>query len=207
MPITTIVFDLGGVVLGSPLEAIRRYEEDVESPVGSLGRHINASGRDGAWSRLECGELALDAFCAAFDAECNAAGLPFTGRELMRRIGRATKNPRPEMIEAIARLRNVGLRVAALTNNWRGKGDGTRALAPHFDAFFESAALGMRKPDPRIYQHVCRELGIEPIEAVFLDDIGANLKTARQLGMTTIKVSEPRRALEDLGALLDLELA
>ena len=205
MPLTTVIFDLGGVVLGSPLRAIRQYEQDQELPVGAVGRHINASGSAGAWSRLECGELDLRAFCEAFDEECRAASLPITGRELMRRIGRVTK-PRPEMLEAIARLRQAELRVAALTNNWHGEGDGTRVLAPHFDAFFESAVLGLRKPDPRIYHHVCQELGIEAEQAVFLDDIGSNLKTARKLGMTTIKVDEPRDALSELSALLGIDL-
>jgi epoxide hydrolase-like predicted phosphatase len=70
----------------------------------------------------------------------------------------------------------------------------------------ESAAVGMRKPDPRMYALICRELGVAPSETVFLDDIGANLKTARALGMTTIKVEDPERALRELGALLALEL-
>ena len=60
--------------------------------------------------------------------------------------------------------------------------------------------VGLRKPDPRIYQLVCRELGVAPAEAVFLDDIGGNLKTARALGMTTIKVDEPDAALAELEA-------
>ncbi|NNL86240.1 MAG: HAD-IA family hydrolase, partial [Myxococcales bacterium] len=66
--------------------------------------------------------------------------------------------------------------------------------------------LGLRKPDPRIYRHVCQELCIEAKQAVFLDDIGSNLKTARELGMTTIKVDEPRDALDELSALLGIDL-
>ena len=58
------------------------------------------------------------------------------------------------------------------------------------------------KPDPRIYTHACTELGIEPREAVFLDDIGRNLKTARQLGMATIKVVDPNQALLELEQVL-----
>jgi beta-phosphoglucomutase-like phosphatase (HAD superfamily) len=101
-------------------------------------------------------------------------------------------------------LRARGLRVAALTNNWPAeeRDDGTRALRHHFDAFFESSALGMQKPDPRIYQHACAALAIAPEEAVFLDDIGRNLKAARALGMTTIKVDTPEQALAELARLL-----
>ena len=66
--------------------------------------------------------------------------------------------------------------------------------------------VGLRKPDPRIYRLVCRELGVEPAEAVFLDDIGRNLKAARARGMATIKVEEPIAALRELETLLGIDL-
>ncbi len=72
--------------------------------------------------------------------------------------------------------------------------------------FVESAVVGLRKPDPRIYELACRELGVEPARAAFLDDIGRNLKTARELGMATIKVDDPERALAELGALVGIDL-
>jgi epoxide hydrolase-like predicted phosphatase len=108
------------------------------------------------------------------------------------------------MLAAVGRIRERGLRTAALTNNWPG--DGTQTLRQHFDVFIESSQLGLRKPDPRIYQHVCRALGIEAREAVFLDDIGGNLKAARALGMTTIKVTAPEQALGELEAVLGFAL-
>jgi hypothetical protein len=78
----------------------------------------------------------------------------------------------------------------------------SRALRHYFDAFFESSVLGLQKPDPRIYQHACAQLAISPSEAVFLDDIGRNLKAARALGMTTIKVETPEQALAELAGLV-----
>jgi epoxide hydrolase-like predicted phosphatase len=126
---------------------------------------------------------------------------------MMERIAQASQ-PRPAMLAAIGQLRAHGLRVAALTNNWvgDGTGDSSHALRGQFDAFFESSALGVQKPDPRIYQHACRVLAIEPAEAVFLDDIGRNLKAARALGMTTIKVDHPEQALVELSALIGFPL-
>jgi putative hydrolase of the HAD superfamily len=97
--------------------------------------------------------------------------------------------------------------VGALTNNWEGDASGRASLAElreRFDAFVESSVVGLRKPDPRIYLHACRALRVEPPEAVFLDDIGSNLKAARALGMATIKVDEPAAALAELGRLLGL---
>ena len=66
--------------------------------------------------------------------------------------------------------------------------------------------VGLRKPDPRIYALICQALAVAPDQAVFLDDIGRNLKPARALGMVTIKVDDPDRALAELGALLGFTL-
>jgi putative hydrolase of the HAD superfamily len=147
----------------------------------------------------------MEAFCDAFDAEFAEAGHPMSARAMMERMGQATL-PRPAMLEAIARIRAAGLLAAALTNNWRGPGDGTSILKPHFDVFVESSALGLHKPDPRIYEHILAELKLAAQEAVFLDDIGRNLKPARQMGMHTIKVDDPDDALEELAGVLGLAL-
>jgi putative hydrolase of the HAD superfamily len=66
--------------------------------------------------------------------------------------------------------------------------------------------VGIRKPEPRFYELACEWLDVAPAECVFLDDLGVNLKPARSMGMTTIKVGAPRQALDELGAVLGLEL-
>jgi len=101
--------------------------------------------------------------------------------------------------------------LGALTNNWWREGPQDdvvpHRLRAHFDVFVESRVVGLRKPDPRIYALACRELGVEPARTAFLDDIGGNLKPARELGMVTLKVDDPGRALRELGALLGFRLA
>ena len=201
-----MIFDLGGVVLGSPLHVIAELEREDGIPAGSVNRVVVSTGAAGAWSRLERGEIPIESFYRDFDRECLAAGFAFSGQRLMERIAQVVQ-PRPAMLTAVRRIRERGLFAAALTNNWSGEGDGTGALRPYFDVFVESSVVGLRKPDPRIYEHACRALGIAPREAVFLDDIGGNLKTARQLGMTTIKVDTPERALAELEAVLGFVLA
>src|SRR5207247_340436 len=106
------------------------------------------------------------------------------GKRLMTYIAEAGRE-RPQMLRAIRRLRERGLRVGALTNNWpRDENEpGPHRLRPHFDVVIESQAVGMRKPDPRIYELACRELGVTPPETAFLDDIGMNLKSARAPGL------------------------
>jgi epoxide hydrolase-like predicted phosphatase len=200
-----VIFDLGGVILGSPLHAIARIERELDITAGFINGVVVDTGRDGAWARLERGELPMEAFFEAFEADCAAAGGRLSARALMERIGEAAA-PRPQMLEAVRRIRAHGLRAAALTNNWPGDEDRQNELKTHFDAFVESSVIGLRKPDPRIYHHTCAEIDVRPDQAVFLDDIGSNLKAARALGMTTIKVDDPDTALRDLETVLELNL-
>jgi putative hydrolase of the HAD superfamily len=200
-----VIFDLGGVVLGSPLHAIADFEREHGIPEGFVNRVVIESAAAGAWSRLERGELDLERFYGAFEADCERAGQQVPARPMMERIS-ASSGPRPAMLLAVARIRSQGLRAAALTNNWGGEGDGTRSLRGHFDVFVESCVLGLRKPDPRIYEHTLAQLGVEATATVFLDDIGRNLKSARALGIATIKVVDPDRALAELSALLGFPL-
>ena len=209
MAIDGVLFDMGGVVMESPLQAIARYEAARALTPGAINRAIAGSGDAGAWARLERGELTAETFCAPFEADCRAQGLDVSGAAVLAAIAEASV-PRPVMLEAIRRLRVAGLRVGALTNNWKRSGldDGAipHALRSHFDVFVESRVVGLRKPDPRIYELACRELAVRPSGTAFLDDIGANLKPARALGLTTIKVTDPHEALKELSRLLNLDL-
>ena len=205
--IAGVLFDIGGVIQDSPLHAIARYERDHGLPANAINRAVVASGDAGAWSRLERGELTVDAWCSPFEADCRAYGLAVDARRLMHYIAEAGRE-RPQMLRAVSRLRQHGLRVGALTNNWAREdaGRGPHRLQSHFDVVIESQAVGLRKPDPLIYQLACRELGVAPPETAFLDDIGLNLKPARALGMHTIKVDDPDSALRELSALVGFDL-
>lgn len=205
-----VIFDLGGVVLGSPLHAIARFEREQGIPAGFVNRVVVSTGPSGAWSRLERGELRVEEWIPAFERDCEAAGQALSAARMMEAI-RTASEPRPAMLAAIRAIRARGLRVGALTNNWVADEPTENRLGLElrelFDAYVESAIVGLRKPDPRIYQHACRELGVRPEVSIFLDDIGANLKAARALGMHTIKVDTPEQALGELESALGFPLA
>jgi putative hydrolase of the HAD superfamily len=201
----TVIFDLGGVVLGSPLHAIARFEKERGIPDGFVNRLVVETAPDGAWSRLERGELSIEEFYRDFDAECVARGHLLPAVDMMEAI-HTSSGPRPEMLKALERLREYGLTTAALTNNWKSDGQDRHDLRPYFDVFIESSVVGLRKPDPRIYELALERIGVTAEEAVFLDDIGGNLKTARAMGITTIKVVDAASALAELGATLSVEL-
>ena len=210
MPIRAVVFDLGGVVLGSPLHAIAAYERENGIAENFVNRVVAESAPDGAWSRLERGEIEMAQFVTDFEAECEAAGSQIDASAMFAAMA-GEAQPRPVMLAAIERIRDRGLTTAALTNNWvpvrgRDSGEQTWDLNAIFDVFVESSVEGLRKPDPLIYRLVCERMQIAPGEAVFLDDIGANLKPARALGMTTIRVVEPEAALRELEEVLGFPL-
>lgn len=187
-----VVFDLGGVVLDSPLEVIAAYEAETGLTAGIVNRTVAASGPDGSWARHERGELDRRAFLDAFAAELRAAGAEVDTAELMRRIDGWIR-VRPRMLEAVRRLRAAGYAVAAVTNNWEPFAGGT--LPSEFDVFLESVVEGVRKPDPEIFRRCVRALGIDPGRILVLDDLGPNLKPARAMGMETVKVESEAHAL------------
>ena len=205
MTIRAVIFDVGGVISTSPFEAFTRYEAANGLPDGLL-RGLNATNSDtNAWARLERSEVDLAGFAALYEAEAAAAGHTIDGLAVLALLG---GEMRPAMVEAVRRC-HERLKTAFLTNNFvadRGDGGPWNGLSEHVDVLVESSRVGLRKPDPAIYRLVCAELGVEPQEAVFLDDLGVNLKPARALGMTTIKVVDPDAALAELEAVVGFAL-
>lgn len=228
--ITAALFDFGGVILSSPFEAFARYEAAHSLPEGFL-RRVNATDPDtNAWARLERNEVGLDEFCSLFETEARALGGEVVAVDV---LGCLRGELRPAMVEAVRRCA-AHLKTALLTNNvvtMRAEAmsapgsatdpdPGEQASAasevdpadPHlevlglFDVIVESSVVGVRKPDPAFYARACTDLGIEPAEAVFLDDLGVNLKPARAMGMTTIKVGDPDAAIAELEAVVGFPL-
>jgi len=208
MTYRAVIFDLGGVVFPSPFEAFDVYDEQRGLPVGTVRALIRTSSEIGAWAALERNELTMTQFTAALEAEAEAAGFALDAQGLLQTIGNGF-GARPEMLDAIAQIRAHGLATAALTNNWAAPEQHAGRNGFHqltFDVVVESSVEGLRKPDPRIYELVLERLGVEAHQSVFLDDLGINLKPARAMGMTTIKVADPLAALRELAAVLGFGL-
>lgn len=215
--IKAVLFDFGGVIADGPFEAFARYERANGLPEGFV-RHLNSTNHhDNAWARLERNEVGFDEFCELFETEAKQAGGSLDARELMATLSGTI---RPEMLEAVRRC-SERFSTALLTNNFLRPPTGSDTVdtargaenESHieqvlglFDIVIESAKVGVRKPDPRFYMLACDALGIAPPQAVFLDDLGINLKPARELGMLTIKVEAPDAALTDLESVVGFPL-
>ncbi len=224
--IKAVFFDFGGVVLTSPFEAFNQYEQSIGIPPDSI-RTINATNPDNnAWAKFERSDVDHDGFAELFEAEAAAQGFEISGQMVLSLIA---GDVRPKMVSAIRKVSSAGLLTACLTNNFRRSGheaiDSEIASAAAssddapltreqqvaqvmtmFDHVIESSVIGVRKPEPLFYQRALEVTGVEPGNVVFLDDLGINLKPARAMGMTTIKVLDPDVALAELEQATGLSL-
>jgi putative hydrolase of the HAD superfamily len=203
-----VIFDFGGVITESPFEAFNRLEAARGIPKDTI-RRINATNpHANAWARFERSEIGLDVFDQVFAAEARAIGVDLPGRDVLACLHGAV---RPAMLEALRRI-SARFKTGCITNNvksekadtWRNA-DVDEAMAL-FHHVIESSKVAIRKPDPRIYRMMLDRLAVDPARAIYLDDLGINLKPARELGMTTIKVEAAAPAIEALETHLGLTL-
>jgi putative hydrolase of the HAD superfamily len=205
--IRAVLWDFGGVLTTSPFDSFSAYELDNALPDGAI-RKLNATNPDhNAWARFERGQVTVEEFVVLFEQEAADAGFTVDAMALLSRL---SGELRPSMVEALRRCR-AQLKTGLLTNNFSvGEGgrvaDGYSAVLDLFDAVVQSSIAGCRKPDQHFYRIACDMLEIEPDEAVFLDDLGVNLKPARQMGMTTIKVVDPEEAISELEEVVGFPL-
>mgnify|MGYP001773192937 FL=1 len=211
--VQAVIWDFGGVLTSSPFEAFNRFEAELGLEKDFI-RRINATDPDtNAWALFERSEISLDEFDEKFAAEAKRLGADIRGRQIIELLA---GDIRPEMVEALKRCK-AKFKVGCITNNVSaGEGAGMARSADKaaavqevmnlFDHVIESSKIGIRKPDPRIYEMACSELGIAPADAVYLDDLGINLKPAKALGMHTIKVLNAAQALEELEAAVGFPL-
>jgi len=203
--IKAVLWDFGGVITASPFEAFNRFEAANGLPK-DLIRSINATDPEtNAWAQLESSRISVDEFDARFADEARSHGHEVSGSQVLDLL---SGDLREEMVSALKIIKSR-LKIGCITNNVNtGEGpsmtrDPSRVARMNevmalFDIVIESSKAGIRKPDPEIYKLACSQMDIEPAEAVFLDDLGVNLKPARKLGMTTIKVLTAKQALDDL---------
>jgi putative hydrolase of the HAD superfamily len=206
--VAAVLFDFGGVILSSPFDAFAAYERRVGLPPDFI-RRVNSTDPDtNAWARLERNDCSIDEFVVAFEAEALALGHRVDGRSVLACL---EGELRPQMVDAVRRCREHAA-TALLTNNivtgsphW-SSGGSFADLLPLFDVVIESSVVGCRKPEQRFYELALEALGIHAEEAVFLDDLGINLKPARAMGMATIKVVDPDVAIGELESMLGVPL-
>ena len=208
--IRAVLFDFGGVILTSPFEAFAHYEARNGLPAGFI-RQVNATNHHhNAWARLERNEVTLAEFATEFEAEAADLGQRVDGREV---IACLRGEVRPEMVRGAPPHRRGRAGPALLTNNfltgtaeWSSGGSFSELVAL-FDVVVESSRSGCASRSGASTRSRSNGSESSRRRSVFLDDLGINLKPARDLGMTTIKVGDPEVALAELSAILGIALS
>ncbi|MGO3928942.1 HAD-IA family hydrolase [Rhodopseudomonas pseudopalustris] len=208
--VEAVIWDFGGVLTSSPFEAFARFESERGLPADIIRRTNATNHFENAWAKFERTEVDLDTFDALFAAESLALGAEVRGKDVLPLL---YGELRPEMVEAL-RIVGENFKTGCITNNLPANAIGSASgrtlyvaeVMALFDHVIESAKIGLRKPDPKIYQMMTDALGVAPNNCVYLDDLGVNLKPAREMGMTTIKVASADQAIAELEAATGLTL-
>jgi putative hydrolase of the HAD superfamily len=205
-----VIWDFGGVLTSSPFEAFSRFESERGLPADIIRRTNAANHLENAWAKFERAEVDIETFDRLFAAESLALGAEVRGRDVLPLLA---GDLRPEMVEALRRIKTK-FKTGCITNNLPANAIGSAGgrtlyiaeVMALFDHVIESAKIGLRKPDPKIYHLMVEALGVDPKACIYLDDLGVNLKPAREMGMTTIKVVGAKQALAELEAATGLAL-
>jgi putative hydrolase of the HAD superfamily len=208
--IEAVIWDFGGVLTTSPFEAFARFESERGLPADIIRRTNAANHWENAWAKFERAEVDLETFDQLFAAESLVLGAEVRGKDVLPLL---SGDLRPEMVEALGRVKSR-FKTGCITNNLPANAIGSHGgrslyiaeVMTLFDHIIESARIGLRKPDPRIYEMMTDALGVDPKACVYLDDLGVNLKPAREMGMITIKVVSAPQAIAELEAATGLAL-
>ena len=200
-----ILWDFGGVVTSSPFEAFNEFESANDLPL-DLIRTINSENPDSnAWAKFESNQVSIEEFDELFFQEALTKGFQVRGKDIIKLLsGSIRKN----MVDFLKELKGT-YKLGCITNTVNSQDDLTdkerqskKEAMALFDHVVESSKVGIRKPNPEIYKMSCLALSVEPKECIYLDDLGINLKPARELGMATIKVVNPEEAIQEVRNLL-----
>jgi putative hydrolase of the HAD superfamily len=200
--IKAIISDFGGVLTTPLSKSFFAYQEEAGISLEELGLAMQrAAARYGEHPlyALERGEIAELEFGRRVAEQLDHG---FDLDRLRHHLGRI--EPNPPMIRYVEELRGRGLRTALLTNNVREWEPLWRAKLPQLDELFEvvvdSAFVGMRKPERRIYELTMERLGgdLRPEECAFVDDLEVNCEGARALGMAAVRFEHAEQAIREL---------
>jgi putative hydrolase of the HAD superfamily len=191
--VDAMVFDLGGVILssGSPDKMMQRYPAEHRARARAIITGDYGADTDHPWHRVERGEIPYEQCRAEIRILLAEAGIEVPERPPSNEPRQRTVTVNAAMVGLVSELRGAGIATALLTNNVAEFRPSWLAAIPVdelFDVVVDSSAVGMRKPNPAIYDYTLTRLGHRPERAAFLDDIATNTDAARRLGWHAIHV-------------------
>ena len=209
---SSIFWDFGGVITSSPFEAFNSFEENNDIPKDFIRKVNSINPNENAWAQLEQSKISLEEFDDLFAKESKKLGREIQGSEVLSLL---QGEIRPKIVQAIKKFKSLGFLQACLTNNFDSedrdvsalddKNEERKEIMQLFDFIIESKKVGVRKPNNKFYELALSETKVAPEKTIFLDDLGINLKPARKLNISTIKVFSEQQAINELTNLTGIK--
>jgi putative hydrolase of the HAD superfamily len=204
--IRAIVSDFGGVLTTPLLGSFERVQDEIQIPAEYLGQALRAAAEergDNPLFELERGELEESEFLELLSANLE----PLLGHRphlhRFREVYFDALDPNEPMIALMRELKASGLKMAMLTNNVREWEPLWRSMMPVdeiFEEVVDSAFVGCRKPEGRIYRLTLERIGIAPEACLFVDDLEVNCEGAEKAGMNAVHFRDNEQAIPDIRA-------
>ncbi|MGN6556533.1 MAG: HAD family hydrolase [Solirubrobacterales bacterium] len=207
--IRAIVSDFGGVLTTPLLNAFAAFQDDVGISPESLGlamREGLGEGEELPLFRLERGEISEDEFLDRLGDGLESILGHRPHLHHFRRTFFEALDPNEPMIELMRELKASGLKMAMLTNNVREWEPLWRSMLPVdeiFEEIVDSAFVGCRKPEPRIYELTLERIGMPAEACLFIDDLQPNIEGAQAAGMRTVHFRDNEQAIAEIRRLLN----
>lgn len=202
--------DFGGVLTTSLIDAFRAFCEregvDFERLIGLLRTSYDEGHSESPMSLVETGRIPSAEFERRM-AGVLSEGLhrPIAADGLVSRM-MADLKPDDRMLEAVRRVREAGIPTALCSNSWDTAHYADNLRGGLFDVVVISGEVGLRKPDPEIFQLTADRLGLPPAACVFVDDHPANVRAAERVGMVGVHHRNADDTIGRLEALLGVAL-
>lgn len=206
--ITTVISDFGGVLTTPLLAAFAAFQDDSGISPENLGlamREGLAEGEELPLFKLERGEISEDEFIARLEEGLESVLGHRHHLHHFRQKFWGALHPNEEMIALMHELKASGLRMAMLTNNVREWEPLWRSMLPVdeiFEEIVDSAFVGCRKPEPRIYELTLERVGAPAANCLFIDDLAVNCEGAEAAGMKAVHFRDNGQAIGEIRAAL-----
>ena len=200
--IKIILWDYGGVLSESPIKNFQKFENTNNYNLNTIVK-INSNNKyENAWAKLEKNEISIEEFAILFKQEAKKFGIENIDTSKLLKCLDVKLNVK--MVEFL-KYTSKFYTCVCLTNNFK------KIFTSHFEnlknnfsLIIESSKIGLRKPEKQIYMHVLKVLKVSAKEILFIDDLGINLKPARELGFHTYKFTDTDKTISYLKNMLKI---
>ena len=200
--IKIILWDFGGVLTESPIKNFQKFENDNNYLLNTIIK-INSNNKyKNAWAKLEKDEVSIKEFSKLFTEEAKEFGIKnINTSKLLKCLNVKLNTKMVKLLQHIAKFYTC----VCLTNNFKKMSTSNfENIKKNFSLIVESSKIGMRKPEKKIYIYVLNLLKVNAEEILFIDDLGINLKPARELGFHTYKFTNTNDTISFMKNMLNL---